>query len=197
MEKVILCSNILYNKDISDKMNEITSLKQSRCKYETQKVEYSSMDEWYTTLKEACLILKKGLDKWIVEDNFEYRHMAYQGMTSRQHFGIPPYIEQALNLMTKENNKEWAYNVSWDIYRGIEGFIHGFIRSGVWGVIYSQLDPRTMSKMIYNNITWQLDEEGGGNSILESVPIFTCQSCGKKDDWVTEENICFDCEERP
>jgi len=195
MEKLILCSNILYNKDISDKMNEITSLKQSLSKYETPKVEYSSMGEWDTTLQEACITLKKGLDEWIVEDNFEYQHMSYQGMTSRQHFGIPPYIEQALNSMTKNNNKEWACNVSYEIYRGIEGFIHGFIESGVWDIIYSQLDPPTMSNMIYHNIKWQLGEHS--NSILESVPIFTCQTCGKKDDWVTDENICFDCEERP
>ena len=28
--------------------------------------------------KEAYQIIKNGLNKWIIEDNFEYQHMSYQ-----------------------------------------------------------------------------------------------------------------------
>jgi hypothetical protein len=86
--------------------------------------------------KEAYKIIKNGLNKWIIEDNFEYQHMSYQGLTSRQQINITYYIEQALNIITKENNKEWVEKISYDIIYGIEGFLNGFIKTGNWDLIY-------------------------------------------------------------
>ena len=139
----------------------------------------------------AYQIIKNGLNKWIIEDNFEYQHMSYQGLTSRQQINIPYYIEQALNIITKENNKEWVEKISYDIIYGIEGFLNGFIKTGNWDLIYSQLDSETMSNLIYNNIIWQLDGK------LENVGVFTCKICEKKTTEVNESNIkiCWECEE--
>ena len=74
MENLITCSRVLYDKDISDKMEEITSLKRNMRFYETPKIEYSNLEEWETKKKEAYQIIKNGLNKWIIEDNFEYQH---------------------------------------------------------------------------------------------------------------------------
>ena len=40
MENLITCSRVLYDKDISDKMKEITSLKRNLRFYETPKIEW-------------------------------------------------------------------------------------------------------------------------------------------------------------
>ena len=77
MENLITCSRVLYDKDISDKMEEITSLKRNMRFYETPKIEYSNLEEWETKKKEAYQIIKNGLNKWIIEDNFEYQHILY------------------------------------------------------------------------------------------------------------------------
>ena len=53
MENLITCSRVLYDKDISDKMEEITSLKRKMRFYETPKIEYSNLEEWETKKKEA------------------------------------------------------------------------------------------------------------------------------------------------
>ena len=196
MENLILCSRVLYDKDISDKMKEIKSLKRTIRIHETPKIEYSNFEEWETKKKEAYQIIKNGLNKLIIEDNFEYNHMSYQGLTRRQQNNIPYYIEQALNLITKENNKEWAENISYDITYGIEGFFNGFIKTGNWDLIYSQLDPETISNLIYNNIIWQLDDGEHYPCILMDIPIITCKICGKKGEDITRDNICFDCEEK-
>ena len=71
MENLITCSRVLYDKDISDKMEEITSLKRKIHIYETPKIEYSNLEEWETKKKEAYQIIKNGLNKWIIEDNIE------------------------------------------------------------------------------------------------------------------------------
>ena len=86
-------------------------------------------------------------------------------------------------LITKENNKEWVEKISYDIIYGIDGFLNGFIKTGNWDLIYSQLDSETMSNLIYNNIIWQLDNGEHSPCILEDIAIFTCEMCGKPN-WV-------------
>lgn len=31
---------------------------------------------------------------------------------------------------------------------------------------------------------------------IEDIAIFTCEMCGKKDTYINDDNICFDCEEK-
>lgn len=198
MEKLITCSTVLYDKDISDKMEEITSLKRNIRFYEKPKIEYSNVEEWDTKIKEAYQIIKNGLNTWIIENTFEYQCMYYDGLTSRQKIFIRDHIQDALNIITKENNKEWVEKISYDIVYGIDGFFNGFIKTGNWVLIYlTQLDPETMANLIYNNIIWQLDDGEHAPCILNGIPIFTCKMCGKKGDFadINDTNICFDCEE--
>ena len=196
MENLITCSRVLYDKDISDKMEEITSLKRKISFYETPKIEYFNLEEWERKQKEAYQIIKNGLNEYIIEDNFEYHHMSYWGLTPRQKINIRYCIEQALKIITKENNKEWIGKISYDIIYGIEGFLNGFIKTGNWELIYSQLDPETMSNLIYNNIIWQLDDGEHLPCILDDIAIFTCEMCGKKTHYINDDNICFVCEEK-
>lgn len=176
--------------------NLVTSLKRKMRSYETPKIEYSNLEEWETKKKEAYLIIKNGLNECIIEDNFEYQHMAYQGLTSRQQIYISEYIEEALKIITKGNNEEWTKKISYDIIYGIEGFLNGFIETGIWELIYSQLEPETMSNLIYNNIIWQLGNGEHSPCILEDIAIFTCEMCGQKDTYINDDNICYDCEEK-
>ena len=53
MEKYLFKS--LYDKDISDKMKEIASLKRNLRFCETPKIEYSNLEEWVTKKKEAYM----------------------------------------------------------------------------------------------------------------------------------------------
>ena len=189
MENLITCSRVLYDKDISDKMKEITSLKRNLRFYETPKIEYSNLEEWENKKKEAFQIIKNGLNK-DAEDIFESGHTSAWGL---KHSSIQYYIEKALNLITKENNKEWVEMTSNNINYGIEGFYNGF-NTDNWNLIYSQLGSETMSNIIYNNIIWQLDDADGDLCILEDIAIFTCVICGKKDTYHHNDK-CYDCDD--
>lgn len=146
--------------------------------------------------KEAYQIIKNGVNKWVVEDTFEYQHMSYQGLTSRQEIYIRHYIEQALNIITKENNKEWVEKISYDIVYGIDGFFNGFIETGIWELIYSHLDSETISNLIYTNIIWQLGNDKHWPCILEDIAVIICEKCGIKTTYIDNDNICFDCYEK-
>ena len=42
---------------------------------------------------------------------------------------------------------------------GIDCFFFGLRKYGVWESLYSQLDPKQLSNLIYNSIIHQLDDE--------------------------------------
>lgn len=127
MEKLVTCSKIFYDREIIDKIKylnqKIEALKRTQVFLEKPKIEYSSFEEWKTTKEKAYQIIKNGLDQWIEDDNFEYCYMIEWGLTPRQCLNITYYIEEALNLITKENSKKWSENVANTITCGIEGFI--------------------------------------------------------------------------
>ena len=173
MERFITCSKVLYDKDISDKMDEITSLKKEIACYETPQIEYSTSQEWATKKEEAYKIIKNGINKWIVEDEVEYQHMLYEGLTTRQITRLPFYIIEALTLLIKGEHTEWVEKTSYDIIYGIEGFFNGFIKTGIWDFMYFELEAETISEMIYNNIVWQLDDGTHSPCILDDIVIQT------------------------
>lgn len=176
-----MCSKVMYDKDILDKMNEINKLKNA------PHVEYASLEEWDNTLNSGKEMIKKCINKWVVEDDLEYRSMRIFGLTSRQRCHICDCLREVMNLLTKETNNSWGAGVAHNIMVGVEGFFNGFIDTGNWDIIYSNLEPDTMSSVIYHNIASQLDEH------LSEIAVFTCVKCKKKDTY-TENGLCYDCD---
>lgn len=185
MEKLITCSTVLYDKDIGDKMkqiqslkNEITILKKKLRYYEEPKVEFDNIQTWQYKKKEAFEVIKNGLNKCINQYSFEYEHMSYIGLTLEQTLAIQCYIEEALNILTKKKCEDWSWRISYEIVFGIEGFINALISTGIWDLIYQNLYPQKLSKLIYSNIIWQLDDYVHSDSILYNVPTFkSCTNC--------------------
>ena len=167
MEGLATTCQILYEKDLLDKKNEIIKLKQEIQKLSDPKIVYSNWEEYKNVQNEAYAIIKQGCDEWIIDDTFEYEHMFYQGLTSRQELNLPYYIEQALNLITKNQNKGWCNKVSQEIIYSIRGVLNQLVYAGFWENIYSESTPISMSKFIYDNIVWQLDDGNHAPSILD------------------------------
>ena len=179
MEKLITCSTVLYDKDISDKMKEIKSLKKEirilKTKliyYDEPKIDFHNIQDWQYKKKEAFEIIKNGLNKCIDQYSFQHEDMCYIGLSLEQTLAIQCYIEEALNIITKKKHEDWSWRISYEIVFGIEGFINGLISIGIWDLIYQNLHPQKLCKLIYNNIIWQLDDYLHYNSILYNVPVF-------------------------
>ena len=167
MEKLATTCVVLYDKDLLDKANEIIKLKKEIQKLSDPKIVFSNWEEYENVRNEAYAIIKQGCDKWIIEDTFEYDHMSYQGLTSRQDLNLPYYIKQALDLITKNQNKEWCDKVSQEIIYSIRGVLNQLVDAGFWENIYSESTPISMSKFIYDNIVWQLDDGNHYPCILD------------------------------
>ena len=163
MENLIRCSTILYDRDIQNKMNEITELTEELKSYKLPIIKYSNKLEKEIIKKEAYEIIKLGVDKWIVENEYEYATMRWwPGITDRQLESIIVYIEKGVNLIIKNNNDKWSNNISVHVMNSIEGFFQVFGITDLWDILYTHLSCEGMSELVYNNIIWQLDD------ILES-----------------------------
>ena len=126
MEKLILCSKVLHDKEVSDKIKEISSLKKRLLNYEfVDTIEYSNIEEWEENKEEAFKIIKNRIDELGMEYNNDLFTFIY--CESSDIWKIKNYLINALNLMTKHTNKEWANTTSYEIIDGIEGFCQGHL----------------------------------------------------------------------
>jgi len=165
--------------------NEIKNLKTELMKYKTPKIPYLNYNEWCDTKTNAYKVIYDGIYKFVL---YELKHTIYYGL-----YKIADCIIEALNILTKNNNPEWAIQKTWDIVYGIEGLIHGFINSGLNDYICN-LTPEEFTDLLYNNIEWQLDNGKHSPCILEDLAIFTCKTCKIQSEYISELNICVECD---
>ena len=191
MANLIACSQILYNQEISNQKKIITDLKNRSIFYEYPKIKYSKL-EWETIyFSKSQDIIKNGLHKWIVEDEFEYKHMEYQGITARQMINISCYIEEALNLITKNKYKKWSNFNSNNIIGNISTCFNGFTSITCGNLSHVLIiDPEKMSNLLFTIISDYLDV------LCTDIPIYICDVCKREliynED--KEEEICEVCQ---
>ena len=114
--------------------------------------------------------------------------MSYDGLTSRQNIYIAECLETELTLLT--NNGEWSSKIAWEIIYGIEASFISLVEIGKINLFTAD----ELAKMIYKNITWQLDDNTHSPCILEDIPHYKCVKCDKIDNYTNEDHLCFDCE---
>ena len=196
MEFLTQCSKVLYDKDICDKMKQIQKLKKKIKKgnISIPKKLYSTYEEWYVNKEKAFEIIKNGITQMVIEDNFEYEHMSYQGITTRQSTTLPYYIKEALELLT--NDSVWSENKSFEILRNINDSFQSFIELELWENIYSQIEADKMAKLIYKNIELKIGDNCG---LIYEISTFKCRNCNEVYSMeqfpnIEDDNyICYDC----
>ena len=159
---------------------------------DTPQVLYENPSKWEEKKTEAYKIIKNGIYKWVIEDEFEYMGMISMGITPRQFINIPYYIQEGLILLT--NNKEWSEKVSCVIMDGIEGFVQGLIKANLWDKLYLESTNVKLANMIYFSIEYQLGDGTHSPCILEDIALYKCKKCNKLDNF-SENNMCMECNE--
>jgi len=127
-----------------------------------------------------------------------------QGLEMWQSWSDIKYIiEKALNLITKDEEKEWSDYMADKIIYGILGFFNGLYESSLWELILNydidyERHKKRIADLVYNNIIWQLDhnnDDYDSYSYLDELAVFICSKCKKETNSVSELDICSDCEE--
>tara|TARA_Y100000768_G_scaffold386988_1_gene376835 strand:+ start:865 stop:1467 length:603 start_codon:yes stop_codon:yes gene_type:complete len=194
MEKLIVTSKILYDNDISNKMKEITELKEE---YKPEII-FSSQEEWEENKEKAFAIIKDYIKIW---------HMIVSPMATSLSLVADRWVPikyptdvirifdgiyEALNLITKNKYETWCSNQSWIIVNSILGFIVGLQKTGnlisVW---------ENIQEIIYNSIIEQLELSGQGHGndvvgILQDTCFIYCEKCDKKYPVIFQDG-CIEC----
>lgn len=180
MDGLMKCSKILYDYNISKKIQEINILKRRLNRYETPSVPYSNVGEWEDAQKTVFKIMKDRIASFFDEErDYILPELIVPDVT----FKLYPCIENALFTLT--NNREWSERVAYDIADGIGVF---------WEILskdacYRTIDFSRLQNMIYNNIIQRLVCRSP--AILEDVPVFICKICIQFDNCMDDDNKCF------
>ena len=94
------------NEELAELQKENKELKKKLESYERPRVLYSSIEEWDNTLNDAYKIIKNGVDKWIVDDEFEYIATKL-GITAKE---LRVYFEMPKKYYWDYKNQEILFN---------------------------------------------------------------------------------------
>ena len=167
MERLALCSKVLYNADILNKQNEIFELKKI---INIPKIFIQNKELWEFRKKEMYKIIKTTIDECILEDFDEendYDNILFNGLSSSQRMNINHVLYNELNKITEYKYSGWCENKAWDIVYSIEGAVQGLIYADK----ISDFRDYELVEFIYKNIIWQLGDNTHFPSILDDIPV--------------------------
>ena len=189
MERLALCSKVLYDYDILEKQRRIVELEKKLKKPKIQFERYSAWDDFKTKMYQD---LHAALERTITHNPHEYEHMSYQGLTFRQENAIHECVYEHLQRGT--HNVEWSDKVASDALYSVRAMFNALISTHMWMFIYELLDPPDIVELIYEHVTWYLDDDSHHPCVLHGVAEFKCTECGRIHDYVNENQVCVECE---
>ena len=98
-------------------------------------IQFSSRDEcdaFDSNLKNA---IRESCKQIFIDDNFEYGHASYQGLTSRQQNALMMYVKSCLNDVFPDSTP-WCYKTGENIATDVGSMLDTLVETGWWRVIY-------------------------------------------------------------
>ena len=135
---------------------------------ESQKVIFKNNEDYLSRRNKIYDNIKETIIKWIIKDKFEYKHMSYQGLTSRQELYIGDSLRYELKNFTEHKCDEWCDNVSFNIMLGISGFLDSLVKIER----ITDFTAEEYAKLIYNSIIYQLDNDKHSPCLLDDIRQF-------------------------
>lgn len=168
MERLELCSKVLYDVDLLNKQKEIYELKKI---INIPKIFIQNKELWELKKRDMYKIIKTKIDECILEDfdqENDYDNILLNGLSSLQRMNINHVLYNELNKITEYKYSGWCEHTAWDIVYSIEDAIQGLIYSDK----ISDFRDYELVEFIYKNIIWRLGDNTHFPSILEDIPVF-------------------------
>ena len=182
MEKLSLCSKVLYDHDMVEKQKYIVKLEKELKEYSPDKKVFANEKEWLDSLDEMKDRIRSFVCE-LIDDEDEYNFMEQMGITPKQGVLICNKLEA--ELYNLGGNVKWSENTAHLIEFGVNRAIQSLMRCGYWELIFGVSIPGDIASLIYENIETHLDFYESKGSI-HSIPVYRCKSCAKM------TSTCFD-----
>lgn len=134
----------------------------------SQEVIFKNDEDYLSRRNKMYDNINKTIIKWVITDKFEYEHMSYQGLTSRQQIHIGDSLRYELKNFTEHKCDEWCDNVSFNIMLGISGFLDGLVNIER----ITEFTAKEYTKLIHNSIIYQLDNDKHSPCLLDDIRRF-------------------------
>lgn len=191
MERLALCSKILYDRDVIEKNKKIKEL-EKKLENPNPKPFYNSLKEYEETAEEAFEILKNEIIS-LYDDHFEYEHMSYLGgITPRHDFRIEDAIYKC--ILKISHDSEWSRTNAENIRTSLKSVFNSMIEVNIWENFYNSTSQTQLGLFVFETIRQNLDGSFSPGPLLEDIAHFKCKKCEKIVDCVEEDDICIDCE---
>jgi hypothetical protein len=157
MERLALCSHILYNQDLLDKKREIERLKEMIIP--KPEIIFKNKNEWIKRKKDLFNILEEKIMEIIVEDDYLYNdieNIKYYSndICSGQRYMIYTLLFKELNILTGEGYQRWCEYISWELVFSLDSAIQTLKNIDK----IDDFSEDDLAEFIIQNIFWQLDE---------------------------------------
>ncbi len=129
------------------------------------KIICEDINTWEESINNIYKELKEIIYRWVVEDSYEFEHMAYQGLCRRQSIIIYEFLYEELNKLTGENNKEWCQYIVDIITNSVDAALNALISIDKM----KDCKAEEIAIIIYKMITIQLHEDNSNSGILDSI----------------------------
>jgi hypothetical protein len=189
MERLALCSKVLYDRDILEKHKQIIELEK---KLIPPKIRFERYEHWEQFKAEMYCDVHAVLEKWIIHNSFQYDHMSYQGLTFRQENALNECIYEHLYTGTKD--VEWSDKIAGRVVYSIRAMFNAMYKTQLWTFIYQLMSPEDIVELIYEHVAWYLDDDSHYPCVLDDVAEFKCIECGKIHEYINENQMCIECE---
>ncbi len=167
MEKLALCSHILYNQDLLDKKKEIEKLKESIII--EPKILFKTKNEWINSKNIFFNTLEKNIYQIIVEDDYLYNYIENikyycNNICSGQRYDIYTLLYSELNNLTSQKYQKWCEHISWELIFSIDSAIQTLKNME----LLDNFSENDLAEFINKNLYWQLND----GEKLENIVIY-------------------------
>jgi len=188
MERLALCSRILYDhdllqtkKEISFLKNEIKCLKGPRIILKTLGDADRIKNTFYENIEREIGIAVNNANEYQLKN---------WGVSDGTVGCICEKIQLELQKIT--NYTEWAESTSFGIlWNLIGGLFHSFQACDVWDMMYEFMDRELIGKMVYENVFWYFE-----NNVFSKILLYECDRCKSTDIYIDDTQLCYECSEK-
>lgn len=186
MEKLVLCSKVLYDHDMADKAKQVRSLEKTLQFHRPFKRKFSCEHEW---LLELCTIktrINTFIFNLINEEADEYNQMEVMGITPTQSSLINHMLK--IELTNLSRSPIWSEQIANLICYNAKSLIQSYVKTGIWTLMFHTSDSSEIANIIYNAVNDQFScyNSSIGIGSIHTIPYYCCVKCG------TNTDICFD-----
>lgn len=149
MEKLALCSKVLFDHDVMEKSKRIVDLESELAYHSPPKKEYRCEREWLEMLESVKGEIVEFIGE-MMQDDVEYNWVETMGVTPRWSSMILDMLRTKFVELSGE--PKWSESIAHLIWFNLKESIDVLLRSGAWSILFHTMEREGIIDIFTRNI---------------------------------------------